>query len=163
MQRMSIRFAVALLTFIIGLSLSSLWPFHSRPVPKPIRVEEPPAVQLPESQSLSFRGMMDACGPTANYHTYESSDGIGLSQSNEIFSSAKRANKELQRRVRLAREIIEREPKLDEHGRRIGERVVGVSSGKEGQQFAFVIWTHDEVLSSIVATSLRHVLEFEKR
>lgn len=163
MQRVSIRIAAALLTFTVGLALSSSWLFHSRPILNPIKSEQPFEVQPFELQPLSFSGMAHACGPTANYHSYESSDGIAISESNEIFPSAKRSNKELQKRVRLAVEIIEREPKLDENGRRVGERVVGISSVKEGQQLAFVMWTDDEILSSIEASSLRHVLEFEKR
>lgn len=163
MPRRPLYFVVASLTFIIGIVLSGLWLFHHRPITQPVQVVNPFAIEFPQPQPLSFETRMDACGPTANYHTYESSDGVFISQSNEEFSSAKRASRELQKRLRLAKEIIERSPRIDESGKRVGERVVGLSSGEGGAQTAFIVWTDGEVLSSIESPSLRHILEFEKR
>lgn len=163
MSCISLRLAVGFITFTIGVALSSLGLFHTRPVLKPFNAIEPVTFQSPESQRLSFSSRMDACGPKANYHSFESSDGVFISQSNEMFPSARRAKKELQERLSLATEIIERDNKLGKDGRVVGERVVGVSNGKEGQQMTFIMWTDGEVLSSIEAPSMRHILEFEKR
>jgi hypothetical protein len=161
MRRLSLRLIVALLTFIIGVAISGWWLSHHRTLPKSVQITESDVIDEPERQPPGFPEM-HACGPTANFHTYESPDGVLISQSNEGFSSLKRANRELQKRLRIATEIIERGPYLDDNGRRVGKRVVAVSSGKEGQQRAFILWTDGEILSSIEASSLRHVLEFEK-
>lgn len=153
-----LRPVVALLTFTIGVTLSSSGLRHHRPVLKPATVVEPAASRPSESQPLSFSSRMHACGPQANYHTYESSDGVFISEANERYPSARRANLELQKRIHSATEIIERSPELDERGRRVGEKVVAMIDGD-----AYVLRVNGNWLHSTQSSSLRHVLEFEKR
>lgn len=95
---------------------------------------------------------------------FESTTGVRVSVTRENRDSAARASKELQKRIKPAVEIIERGPRLDETGQRVGERVVATfaksdSSGNE----VTVLWTNGGQLYYIQSRSLPVALEFEKK
>ncbi|HLN98462.1 MAG TPA: hypothetical protein VK208_08385 [Pyrinomonadaceae bacterium] len=111
----------------------------------------------------SGRGKTDE-GIQFSYHLYKSSDGVGVATTVENRASPVRANKALQRRIKRAVKIIERGPKLDNNGQRIGERVVAVfaADGSKNEQAA-VLWTDGSQFYYIESPSLKHALGFEKK
>jgi hypothetical protein len=120
-------------------------------------------------QAIEFKELTSVKGTTkdgAPFSTqiYESTTAVRVSVTRENRDSAARASKELQKRIKPAVEIIERGPKLDETGQRVGERVVATfaksdSSGNE----VTVLWTNSGQLYYIQSTSLPVALEFEKK
>jgi hypothetical protein len=151
MRRLSLRLLVSLLTFAIGITVSGLWLFGNRLFSE---MKEESISQQP----LTFSSTMHACGPTSNHHTYVASDGVSISLSNEEFPSDKLAAKELQKKLESANEIIERRPELDSSGRKMGERVVAMFGNRV---VVFRLWGN--FLRSTESSSLKHILEFEKR
>jgi len=93
---------------------------------------------------------------------YKSSDGVSVSATTEERRSAGAANKELHTRLRATRRIVERGSKLDEKGRRIGERVVAIYVLNDKEQAA-VLWTNGQQFYYIESLSLKHALEFERQ
>ena len=105
-RRILIWLSVGCLTFLAGITLSYLWLVHSLPEPsldEPMRTSVSSTGRAAEPKIV---GGMDACGPTANYHTYTLSDGTSISTSCEHFRSAKRADEELRKKLKEVTEII---------------------------------------------------------
>ena len=96
-----------MLAFGFGISVSALWRIYTLPqLPEVVEVTEPAAiVVLPEERE--FTAVLHACGPTANYHIYQSSDGASFGVSCETFRSRSAAAQALKRTIGNA-EIIER-------------------------------------------------------
>lgn len=125
--------------------------------------------EIKPGQALDFKELTSVKGTTKDgvpysAQIYESPDGVTVSVTRENRDSAASAAKVLQKRIKAAVEIIERGPKLDETGRRVGERVVATfaksdSSGNEVE----VLWTNGGQLYYIQSTSLPVALEFEKK
>jgi hypothetical protein len=125
--------------------------------------------EIKQGQAIEFKELTSVKGTTkdgAPYSAqiYESSDGVRVSVTRENRDSSAGAAAALQKRTKSAVEIIERGPKLDETGQRVGERVVATfgksdSSGNE----AMVLWTNGGQLYYIQSSSLPVALEFEKK
>jgi hypothetical protein len=100
-------------------------------------------------------------GVRFDVNLYESSDGIGLSQTVEIYSSPARANAEVKRKIKRATKILERSAETDSHGRIMKQRIVALYPASGGQKaYAGLIGTDGAKLYSIESTSLDHVLKF---
>jgi hypothetical protein len=157
MRRIMARLLIGSLTFLAGAILSNLWLLYNLPVtslPEPLRVD---ASQPEKAQTLKIVGGMDACGPTANYHDYELSDGTGITTTCEQFSTVRRANEELQKGLGRATEIIERKAEFDDKGRKIGEKVIAKASG------VILLRTSGRNFCSTDAASLEHLQWLEQR
>ena len=89
-------------------------------------------------------------------------DGVKLGTSSKKFASSDQAIEGLDEELKCAIKILERGPKFDSQGIKIGERVVAiVRSPISGEQGAVVLWTDHALLCRIQSTSLQHVLRFE--
>jgi hypothetical protein len=117
---------------------------------------------------LMFRPTTGASGRTTggarfSVQAYEASDGASISSRLVRFTSATRAQRELQKSVRNTR-VVKRYPRLDRAGRLIGEKiVVRVAAKKSGESYFAVLWVDGNELHRITGPSLRHVSEFEKQ
>lgn len=139
MKRLLRHLLFALLTFIIGVVLS------------PIRFYEAGigCGRMPDGHGYSIRG-------------YRSSYFVKLWVEHAGYSSAEKANEVFQRLVKEGIEVIERTPKFDREGQKVGERMVIISSPDQNGRYACVLWTDKTILNAICSSSLMHVLEFEK-
>lgn len=120
-------------------------------------------------RNLEFKELLSGRGKTEDgasfsFHLYEASDGVAVSTRSEKRGSLTRANKELQRQIKKAIKILERGPKLDKSGKQVGERaVLMIASKGPHKDQAVVLWTNGSQFYYIESSSLRHVLELEKR
>jgi hypothetical protein len=90
-------------------------------------------------------------------------DGVKLGTSSKKFASPDRAIEGLDKELNCAIKILERGPKFDSQGKKIGERVVAIiGSPISREPGAVVMWTDRSVLCRIQSTSLHHVLRFER-
>ena len=164
MRRISLRLAVALLTFTAGVVAVALWfsiQTH-RPQSETQGIHTPQAALEP-TEPFTRVGHMSAMTldhGCVNSETYTAADGTLLSFSREDYGSLARAAKELRRKIKRAQRVVERTPVNDETGRQTGERVV-VLWGEDGAR-ASVLWTRDSESFSISADSLERALEFER-
>jgi hypothetical protein len=164
MKRFSIRIVVAILTFIIGVGLVSIWLINRRSDSESQTVAvQTPEINLSETEKpLEFRALLYADLTDGVSHLYESSDGVKISFTSKIFRSVTRARRELENKIRGA-EIIERTPKIIKE-QRVGERVVVIlAADSSGQRRACIFWTYNDALIWIESTSLDHLLAFERR
>ncbi len=124
MRRTLLRIAIFVLAFGLGVGVSACWQLYQWSL-LPFEVS-PDVVAVPDWAApprITIVGGMDACGPTANFHTMELSDGTRISQSCETFSSPLAAARALKTRLVNA-EIAERSEQRDEKGRIIGEMIL---------------------------------------
>jgi len=133
MRRTLLRIAIFVLTFALGVGVSVGWqlyqwslvPYEVSPTCcNTVAVVETPRITRPAE--ITIVGGLDACGPEANYHTRELSDGTRISESCETLSSPLAAARALKRRIGNA-EIVERSQERDEQGRLIGETILVTS------------------------------------
>lgn len=168
MRRLTLRLAVALLTFNLGLSAVSLLMVTRRRAPQLISVEENQPVRVARAEKRTYEQRMQASGYAGKYRAcfgvFSSSDGMNFSSTNIYFRSHARAERELRKTLRTASEIIKRELILDREGRRSGQRVVAVFAPEKGVHVAAakVIWTDDSDFGYIHSSSLHNILEYEK-
>ena len=141
MKRIPLNLLFALLTFIIGVVIS------------PIR----------------FEADLIACGRVADSSRgfsvarYTSSYFVKVWFSHTGHPSAEKANEVFQAQAEEAVRVIERTPKFDKAGRKVGERAVALFFSQEyNEQYACVFWTDEKILHSVCSSSLKLVLEFEK-
>ena len=99
-----------------------------------------------------------------SFHSYTSNDGVKLLTYIETCSSAQRAKRALDEKIKEASSISLRGPKLDKNGKHIGERVVLTVEKTRGekQSESFICWTVGSELHWIQSLSLEHALAFEK-
>jgi hypothetical protein len=162
-MRILFRLLVSLVTFTIGVSIFSLWNVGKDRISTALQTG--PAVTEPEPAILIGRSTppprpeMHSCGPNGNYHTYWTEDDTEVSESNEWFHSAKKAQKEFAKRLASAKEIVQRGPvAADGIDQPAGERVVAVYG-----DHAAVITIRGASLESISAPSLSHLRESQRR
>jgi hypothetical protein len=152
-----IRLLVTLLTFVVGLAFAMLWVTYQRPAPQPVKAEPNNVSELkPTSQDITFDGGYDGDLFLTNYI---SSDGVGLRYHCDELKSSSRAAKELPAVNRKG--IVERAPKLNDKGERVGERVVfeyTLGSHTETE----IVWTEGASVFRIYAPSLKYALLFKK-
>ena len=164
MPRILLQLSVTLLTFIIGVSLASVWYILSHPSVESFKIAESTSVPQLVVEGPRFVQAGNACGFECSSHIYNSSDGEVLSDSTCGYRSPARAKKELQRDLKGVQKIVERVPKLDWNGRQIGERVVAVFLPDEyGRRWVRIMWTDGPRLHSINAPTLELALEFEQK
>jgi len=120
------------MTFALGVGVSVCWELYQwslvsyevSPTCCDAFTIETPRVTRPAE--VTIVGGMDACGPEANFHTMELSDGTRISESCETFSSPLAAARALKTRLRDAT-IAERTQDRDEAGRLLGEKILVTS------------------------------------
>jgi hypothetical protein len=158
MRRILLKVWILVLTFGFGISVSALWRIYTLPaLPEIISVTEPQAdarIVFPDARP--FVAVMHACGPQANYHVYQSSNGERIVESCEIFSSTSATARALKRRMGKA-EIIKRYQNLDDNGLPFGETVVVLTES------AMKLSTHGKSLCVTEAPSLAQLRRFEHR
>jgi len=128
MRPIIVRIAIFVLTFALGVGVSLSWqlyqwslvPYDVSPTCCNAVVGTP---RITRPAPITIVGGMDACGPEANYHTRDLSDGTRISQSCERFSSPLAAARALKTRVGNA-EIAERSEERDEKGLLIGQTIL---------------------------------------
>jgi hypothetical protein len=163
MRRFTLRFIIALLTFIIGVTAVSLWfvlrhsslGFFNQAV-------NPPVQTLVKSERTYQRG---AAGQSTegSFITLISSHGMSFTKWTVYCRTPQLATKELQKRLNKATEIISREPVLDKGGQQVGEKIlVGYSVRYPNVRDASLIWTEKEWLYQVDSSTLQNILEYRK-
>ena len=171
MRRLTIRLAVALLTFTVGVAAAWLWFFACQASPDELEVTEKISAPVPSRRErtivsgMAGEGISEDGYPTS-FVDYEYSDGTSIHQLSVFYKSPKRAKSELQKRLKEAVEIIRREPVLDEKGRQVGERVVATFAPYKDSSAvrAELLWTEGARYVSQRRSSLESILEaFDSR
>jgi len=130
--------------------------------------QNPPSLPGTTPQELRFRRIAIFDGKTkegARFATfvYKSSDCLSIVTTTTFFESSSRASKEVRRETEKAPVVVERGPKLDEKGQRVGERVVmELRANDQNKESVQIIWNSGSDFSSIAGPSMRHVVELEK-
>lgn len=154
MARFIFRFSVSLLTFCVGfVSASWLSLGVSKTVPPKSFVKK----------SLTFK-------PQPRFHyfrswaqDYELSDGRIINIHCQDSDSPTEAAEYLSLQIKHADTILERSPKLDANGQRIGERIVAAFPPNDfGSVWVRIFWTDGAQLYTISSLSLSEALELEK-
>jgi hypothetical protein len=175
MKRPFLYLITASLTFCLGIIVATLR--------LTARHQEPPVVQTSESSTIQQEGQPEITrrpltfvgvrcpNKTCTRDTrvcYESSDGVLVTVIAQTYKSTAEAKEWLQLSLKNASEnageIVERAPKLNAKGRRIGERVVvrHAFAPPERESVYSIEWTHGANLDIVYSPSLNHALEFEK-
>ncbi len=167
MHRLTFRLTAALLTFIIGITAASLWFVFRRPSSPAAKPEVNSSVQLPAKSERTYKRGMSGEGatgaPGASFITLESSDGMRFTKWSTDYESPKRANSELQRKLKKALGIVNREPAFDENGQRIGEKVLATfSPNNRDAGPASLLWTEGSELFQVDSSSVQNILEYRK-
>jgi len=80
------------------------------------------------------------------------------------FSSAKRAEEELQRRIKLATKIVRSNPQVDNKGKIVGQRVLALYTGNTpSHPLVKLTWTIGSTFFEINSESMANVLELERQ
>ena len=141
-----LRFLIAPLTFLVGITCAQLWFLYIKPSLITLNSENPKA-----PQSLSMKLGHDTYRPTGIDQTYEMSDGTQIRSSCDYLSSAALAAQKLQQRVNQSADFTYLSPKFDGTGRKIGERVVIKTPKLVG------LWTTNNVFCEAEGASLQHL------
>jgi hypothetical protein len=124
MRRILLRLWIFGLAFGLGISVTALWRLYRLyrlPIVNEVVVTTPvPAVK---EAPLKIVGGMDACGPTANYHVYDLSDGSRMTTSCKSYVSAAAAGRALRARLGNA-EMAQHCENLNEAGQVESEIVI---------------------------------------
>ena len=134
MRRLCVYIFTALATFTIGLGCSlyletnddGVFVSQIRPI-----LDNHDCSTKEERRIVSGmagQGFSDDGFP-ASFSNHDYSDGTYIHQESINYSSPERANSELQKRIKLASEVVRREPVVDKDGKKIGERVVTSGAG----------------------------------
>lgn len=95
--------------------------------------------------------------------SYTSTYFIKLSFSRAEYRSPENANEVFAAIVNSAVRIIDRRPKYNRQGSKVGERAVAILLDHErNAEYASVLWTDGRILFSVDSSSLTHVLQFEQ-
>lgn len=154
MRRVLLRLWILALAFGLGISVSTLWRLY-RLYQLPDVYEVVVATPVPPVREVPIKivGGIDACGPKANHHVYELSDGSRISTTCETFASSAAAARVLRARLGKA-QVAEHSENLDEAGRREGETVLVTSPT------VIRLSTHGRTLCVTQAPSLKHLQMF---
>jgi hypothetical protein len=94
---------------------------------------------------------------------FTSSQGIKLRASRSGYPSPEKANEVFGNTLNGAARLIERTPKFNRQGLRVGERAVAILVDHETcEEYAAIFWTDDRTLFFIDSSSLTDVLQFEQ-
>ena len=164
MRRFVLHLTVAGLTFLVGSVISASYQSLLTAIDTfesfPVESYELTFVTVDSRPELTISSVMDACGPTANYHSYVASDGAHLFSSCRQLASARQADRELKKSLATAIEIIERHQELHEHTPTVlWERVVMRTSGGT----VVAIRVSGKSFCETTAPTLKHLQLLEKR
>jgi hypothetical protein len=121
---MFLKIAMFVLAFGLGVGVSYCRQLYQwSQLPSASSPDVVPVSDWAAPPRITIVGGMDACGPTANYHTLELSDGTRISYSCQTFPSSLAAARELRTRL-IDAEIVERSEVRDKKGRVIGEGIL---------------------------------------
>ena len=159
MRHIALRVVILLLTFIAGVGSSRLLqnPLH-------LGSEKAALANRRSSSTSSPQFILTGSLLERDYHIYwyqtpESSGAEEISFYGD-FRSAQVTREHLESNATTeAATLIERGYKLDEQGRRIGERVVTAFKGSEAVRIS---WTEDDIFWCVQAPSLQLAREFEE-
>ncbi len=136
MRRLCVYIFTALATFTIGFGCSlyletndGLFVNQVRPI---LDNHDSSTREEPRIFSVAGERFSDDGFPTS-FSNHDYSDGTYIHQESILYPSPERANSELQKRIKLASEVVRREPVVDKDGKNIGESVV--TAGAE------LLWT----------------------
>lgn len=125
------------------------------------------AGQSMQDTRMSFKNLLSGSGKTKDGSSFsfsvsEASDGIKVSARTEKRRSVSRAKAVLKRTLR-GTEIRERGPKLNDGGKKVGERVLArlTSNGRDKIRYV-VLWTEGSDFHYLESVSLPHILAFER-
>ena len=130
---------------------------------------EPPIPQEPKTGSVRFHLISQGRlaikgGESGDFSDYKTDDGIRVHTRIESWRSADRVHDAMQKLRNQAFRIVDTHPKLDEHGRTIGERVVfQVQIRHSKSSLALVAWIKERNLYVIESPNLDYALAFEAR
>lgn len=130
MRRILLRLAIFALTFGLGVGVYVGWQLYQWSLTPydgstPFDVSNVVAVTKPHPTGLRIVSGMDACGPAANFHIAELSDGTRIDQSCR-YMSANAIAREVKNQLANA-EVAERSEERDENGRVTGEKILILS------------------------------------
>ncbi|MBI3653115.1 MAG: hypothetical protein HY231_18970 [Acidobacteria bacterium] len=161
MQRRIAYPIIAVITFSLGVGLIHLCAFVQSKLIESSELHEHFILLAPPPVRPRFAPTFRACKP-GWVQGYVSSDDEAFSESGNQYPSPAKATQELQKWLQEAEHIVERTPRLDTKGKKIGERVVAIfPPNDKGVKWAAIIWTDKSFLRSIEAPSLQLALEFE--
>ena len=180
MRRLTIRFILALLTFVVGLTAAAVWRTYRHASPR----TPPPGETLSEygreelaaqrliRQRIGFKAGAIGCGVTKgggpySSTAYVSSDGVRLNSTWGVYGSPEKADEVLRGALKDAIRIVERKPELGDRGQQVGERVVAIIADEREeadrrQGRAAILMTRGSEFSSLDSPSLPHALAFEE-
>ena len=128
----------------------------------------PTAVAATADVKRTYKSRMHASGLAGRHEAcfghFSSSDGMNFSSTNIYFDSPKQAQRELQKRLKTALDILSREESLDETGHVVGEQVVATfpTYGDASTPSAQLLFTKGADFVSISSSSLRNITEYKK-
>lgn len=135
-----------------------------------LKASSPTSIEGQESQDreMTFKNLLSGSGRTEDgsrfsFGSAEASDGVKISARTERRSSVSRAKAVLKRTLRGA-EIVTREPKINNQGQKVGERVVAHFASKAQNKSRYaLLWTDGSDFHYLQSSSLRHLLAYERR
>jgi hypothetical protein len=127
-----------------------------------LQKEEAEARKLFES-GTSFKFAMNADGITEDggvftSHGYKSSDEIEIATQVGVYQKESNAVKCFEKALINTKKKLMQETIFDNEKRKIGERIVGTSGGKD----FLIVNLKNNICKSYYSSSLRHLLAFEK-
>lgn len=129
------------------------------PIPNP----QPTEVQLPQFRAKMSGRAETADGTPFSFHLYESSEGLSVSTRFETHSSPASAESGFARSISAAVEVIQREPRFDEHGQQVGERALLKTNREDSDRTQYtIVGNEDTYLYFIESDILQAALDFEK-
>ena len=158
------------LTFGAGVGLSSLRTAIFRQSPPPVLTSQvrPAAVAATADVKRTYQSRMHASGRAGKHDAcfghFSSSDGMNFSSTDIYFDSPKQAQRELQKSLRTALEILSREKSLDESGQVVSEQIVATFAPYRDASTpsAQLLFTKGSHFMSISSSSLRNITEYKK-
>ena len=123
MKRILLKLAVSVLAFVLGVTVSVLWRFHTY-ADAPACLADISA-DMPDP-TLSVDGVVIGCGADITQTSYILSNGSEITRVCQHYLSAAQANNVFQAK-RAGFDMVEWSANLDSNGRRIGEKVVVIS------------------------------------
>jgi hypothetical protein len=157
-KTMKLRILVVLFILAIGLISVKVWTAFRWSAHKDISVNANNRTDpQPLSQKEAFSGGEFTNG---SYTYYFSSDGASIFYGCSTRSSLYNVDRAL--RVEIGNEsVIERAPKVNDKGEKIGTRVVLSRPSDMEPKAASIVWTEGTYLFAVHAPSLKYAQEFE--
>jgi hypothetical protein len=153
MKRILLKFAVSVLTFVLGIGVSALWRFYSANAPEPFLAGI--SGDMP-SPVVSLDSVVIGCRSDMAVSAYYLSNGAEIMRTCQHYSSPAEARNAMQARRGIGSEIIESSANIDSDGQRIGETALLVYSYNVVR-----LTTMDNTLCETRASSLDDLRRFE--